>query len=226
MKYHLELDVDLRRNPYKGVFVVLEGIDGAGKTTQVEDLVEILSNKYKVFKTKNPTDNPIGKFIREGLKGRIDIPPVSFQYLFTADREAQQLEVIKHLKKGEIVVMDRYIWSTIAYGLLDHGFRKMEKTGNVLLVALSILSMYHQFLTPDLMIYLDVSVPTAIERLKQIGRFDTETFKRRNKIIKAKISYEWLVKKFPKEIIVINGEKNESEITQEILSYIEPLLKK
>src|SRR3989344_6834349 len=106
--YHLELDIDFYRNQYPGKFIVLEGIEASGKTTQAI----ILSEKFKdAFHTKNPTDGEIGKFIRERvLGGKTDIPPVAYQYLFSADREIQQQEIIRHLKAGRTVVSDRYFW--------------------------------------------------------------------------------------------------------------------
>lgn len=226
MKYHLELDIDLKRNLYRGTFIVVEGIDAAGKTTQVKDVTRTLSKNHRVFQTKNPTDGPIGKFIRKVLAGKIRIPSVAFQYLFSADREAQQEEVTNHLKRGDIVVMDRYIWSALAYGMLDRGFHDLDKTGNFLLVALSILSMYHQFILPDLTVYLDVSSETAVKRLRKVDKKVKELYETEEKIPKVKKCYEWLIKQFPNEIVKADGERPEAKVTQNILAHIEPLLKK
>lgn len=226
MKYHLEFDVDFKRNTHRGLFIVVEGIDGAGKTTQVHDLAVALAKKYPTYETKQPTEGPIGKFIRKVLAGDIKVPPVSFQYLFSADRQSQQQEIEDRLKKGEIVVMDRYIWSALAYGIVDYGFKKFKETDNHLMIALSILSMYHQFLFPDLNIYLDIPISTSVKRLNKSGRIFSEIYKREEKMKQAKISYGWLLRQFPQEFIVVDGNRDESLITNEILSHIEPLIKK
>src|SRR3990167_8811451 len=113
MKYHIELDIDFKRNTHKGLFVVIEGIDGAGKTTQVHNISTTLAKKHPTYETKEPTDGPIGKFIRKVLAGDIKVPPVSFQYLFSADRQSHQEEIEGLLRKGKIVIMDRYIWSAL-----------------------------------------------------------------------------------------------------------------
>lgn len=226
MKYHLELDIDFKRNPHKGLFIVVEGIDGAGKTTQVHDVAAALAKKHPTYETKQPTDGPIGKFIRKVLSGDIKVPPVSFQYLFSADRQSQQQEIEDRLKNGEIVVMDRYIWSALAYGIVDYGFKKFQETDNQLLVSLSILSMYHQFLFPDLNIFLDIPIATSVQRLSKSGRIHSEIYKREEKVTQARESYHWLLKQFPQEFVVVDGDRDEHLITQDILSHIEPLIKK
>ncbi|OGK18207.1 dTMP kinase [Candidatus Roizmanbacteria bacterium RIFCSPLOWO2_12_FULL_40_12] len=226
MKKRLEIDVELKKNSYPGKFVVIEGIDGAGKTTQVADVSKILSKKYAVYPTKQPTDGPIGKLIRKALSGSVEVPQVAFQYLFSADREAQQGEIIGELKKGKLVLMDRYVWSALAYGILDHGFDEIEKTGKTLSVALSILSTYHQFLMPDTTIYLNVPVDIAVKRLYESKRHATELYKRKEQVEKAKKSYNWVVKTFSEEFTMLDGTLPEDEVTRQIVSYIEPLVKK
>ncbi len=226
MKYHLEFDIELNKNKYPGTFIVLEGIDGAGKTTQVSDIGKELSKKYKVYTTKQPSDGPIGKFIRKVLSGSVKVDRVAFQYLFSADREAQQEEIIRELQKGKIVIMDRYVWSALAYGILDHGSDRIKKTGDFLSVALSILSMYHQFIIPDMTIYLDIPVEVAMKRLLQNKRYAIELYKRKEHIEKAKKSYNWVVKKFGSNFTRIDGTLSEDEITKKLVSLIEPLIKK
>ena len=216
--YHLELDIDFYRNQYPGKFIVLEGIEASGKTTQAI----ILSEKFKdAFHTKNPTDGEIGKFIRERvLGGKTDIPPVAYQYLFSADREIQQQEIIRHLKAGRTVVSDRYFWSSVAYGIADRKDADYENWENVSLIALSLLSMYHQFLLPDLTIYLDVTLEESLKRL-QGSEKHTEIYDNHQTNIVVKKGYEWLIKKFPEEITVINGEKPIEEVTREVIEIIE-----
>ena len=132
--YHVEFDLDFKRNPYPGKFIVLEGIEASGKTTQAN----ILEQKFPdAFHNKQPSGNEIGRFIRERvLGGKTDIPPVAYQYLFAADREINQQEIISALKEGKTVISDRYFWSSVAYGIADRSDTNYENFEEVSLVAL------------------------------------------------------------------------------------------
>lgn len=98
-------------------FIVLDGPDATGTTTHAKMLAErIRANGHDVVLTAEPTNGPIGGRIREFLKSG-QLPPESLQLLFTADRAWHlKHEVMPALSKGTIVVCDRYIPSTIAYG--------------------------------------------------------------------------------------------------------------
>jgi dTMP kinase len=221
MKYHVAFDLDFRRNEYPGKFIVLEGIEASGKTTQVKSLGEILSKTQTTFITKNPTDNEIGAYIRnEILTGnRKHIPPVSYQYLFAADRVIQQFDLIERLKKGETVISDRYFWSSVAYGIADREGTDYENWEEVSVTALSLLSMYHQFILPDLSIYLDVTLEESLRRISGSTKH-TEIYDNHQINIKIKKGYDWLFKTFPNELISINAEKPLDEVTKEIVELV------
>lgn len=219
MKYHIEFDLDFKRNKEKGILIAIEGIDGAGKTTQAKLVAEELSKSSNVHLTKNPTDGLIGKFIREVLAGKVDIPPVSFQYLFSADRQVQQEEIVNELKEGKIIITDRYFWSAIVYGIVDREGLDFDQAGNLLLVSQGILSMYHQFLLPDLTIFLDIPMKVALERIN-LKKIEKEIYENEEKLKKIEKGYKWLINKFPKEFTIIDGTKSEKEITQEIVQLI------
>lgn len=224
MKYHVEFDIDFKRNPYKGLYIVFEGVDGSGKTTQAKILAAYLKEKKsKVVLTKEPTENPpLGILIHDFIKGKIKFPPVALQYLFAADREIHQKELVEpSLQKGKIVVSDRYFWSSVAYGILD----KMENTeefndGEILLVSQSILSIYHQFIVPDITFYIKVSENTAIKRLSGMSK-KKEYYETKEKLKKIKEGYDWLAEKFPEEVTVIDGEKSVKEVTEQIIKKLD-----
>src|SRR4051812_38840306 len=97
MKYHVEFDIDFKRNPYKGVYIALEGIDGSGKTIQTEKLVEYLrSTGRDVVTTREPRkeEGILSGLIHAILFGKIKMSPVALQYLFTADRILNQEETV------------------------------------------------------------------------------------------------------------------------------------
>jgi len=99
------------------VFIVLEGIDGCGKSTQAKLLGAWLSQQGKeVLLTAEPTRTRVGKLIREILSGGEQVDPKTLALLFTADR-AQHLatEVEPAIAEGKVVVCERYVHSTVAY---------------------------------------------------------------------------------------------------------------
>lgn len=225
MKYHVEFDIALKRNTYGGLYVALEGIDGSGKTTQVEKLAEYFEKQGKeVIKTREPrNDGLVGSLVRKILSEQIKVPSVALQYLFSADRAIHHEEiVIPALKAGKVVISDRCFWSAIPYGIMDTIMDKKEgkydfKTGEIILVAQSILSLYHQFTTPDKTFYLDVSIDTGMQRLNKEGK-TTEIYEKKDKLEKILSGYKWLVEKFATEIIVVDAEQPVEKVTEAIIA--------
>ncbi|MEX1052237.1 MAG: dTMP kinase [Patescibacteria group bacterium] len=225
MKYHIEFDIDFKRNKDKGLLIAIEGIDGAGKTTQAELVAKELSKKHKVYETKNPTDGVIGKFVRQVLAGKVNIPPVSFQYLFSADRQVQQEDILNKLREGKIVVTDRYFWSAIVYGIVDRDELDFEKTGDLLLVSQGILSMYHRFIVPDLTIFLDIPLEVSMKRIETTDK-KVEIYENLEKLKKIHKGYNWLINKFKKEFTIVDGTQSQEEVTKEIIKIFNNLNQK
>lgn len=98
-------------------FIVFEGIDGAGTTTQIKKLEERLG-AGKVFRTAEPTTNETGKFLRRMLKGDFSVSEKTASYLFAADRCEHIFGkggVIEQTEAGKTVLSDRYFFSSLAY---------------------------------------------------------------------------------------------------------------
>src|SRR5436190_19715338 len=167
MTYHLSFDLSFTTNKYPGKYYAIEGIDGSGKTTQVEKLAEYFHRQGKnVSITKEPTDGVIGKLIRQVLEKRIHIPFISLQYLFCADRAVHlEQEVIPALKAGKFVLSDRSLWSSVAYGITDLSLQENEKER--LLMVYNLLSLYGGFLIPDKTFFLEVPADVAMKRMDQ-----------------------------------------------------------
>ena len=103
-------------------FIVLEGIDGAGTSTQIKKLVQ--SNPDKYIATAEPTSGPIGKFLRQMLAGDFKVDERTNAYLFAADRCEHifgQGGVKELCESGKTVVSDRYFFSSLAYQSVSCG---------------------------------------------------------------------------------------------------------
>lgn len=223
MNYDIAFSTDFRRNPHKGRYIALEGIDGSGKTVQADRIASYFKerNKESLAISEPRRVGVIGRLINEVLQKRIKLSPVAIQYLFSADRISHQDEIIfPALKKGINVISHRCFWSSIPYGIMDRSKDKYNyAAGETLLAAQSILSMYYQIMAPDITFYLDVSAETAMARLKKLG-VQSEYYETLEKLKQVKKGYDWMVKKFPKEFTVIDGEKDAGDVTRSIVACI------
>ena len=111
-------------------FFVIEGLDGSGTTTQlcrIRKKAEGLSPP--LFTTFEPTDNPIGTLIRRVLHGELNVPPDTLMRLFSADRSLHLYEretgILDRAAMGELVLSDRYLFSSIAYQALGSPFEEV-----------------------------------------------------------------------------------------------------
>ena len=145
------------KRPLKGIFVVLEGSDGSGKTTQARVLCAALRRKgYKVHPTAEPSRSTVGRLIRRRiLYGKKTRPEVE-ALLFAADRFLHlESEILPALAVGRIVVCDRYIYASFAY----QGAQGVDSQW---------LQEINQFaIKPDLALYLDVPAKTGMGRIKR-----------------------------------------------------------
>jgi dTMP kinase len=146
-------------------FIVLEGIDGAGTTTQTARLVAHLAMRgRRAVATREPSDGPIGRLVREILLGRHSLPDgakvdgAAMALLFAADRlDHLQREIEPLLASGSDVVSDRYLLSSLAYQAeeTDRGW---------------VASLARGVRRPDLTVLIDVSIGVAAARRQQAGR--------------------------------------------------------
>jgi len=187
----------MKKNLYSGKFIVFEGLDGSGQSTQSKLLAEFLKKKkYKVLLTKEPTPNSeAGKKIRKILDKKLKANPAAFQKLYAKDRkEHLEREIVPALKKGKAVVSDRYFFSSFAYG------RASGLSLNWL------IKINNKFLMPDLTFILEVGPEICLERIKKRG--DKRTlFEEKEKLEKVWQTYKVLSKRF-RNVIMINGEKS------------------
>lgn len=194
-----------------GLFIVIEGIDGAGSSTQVEKLNGYLKQKdYNVLMTKEPTNNIIGGLIRGQLTKDWHTGQDCLQLLFAADRAHHlEREILPALKTGYVVISDRYLFSTIAYGALGTDYEWLKKINE-------------RFRQPDLYFIIDVAPETCIERMKK-SRHQLELFEEVEKLKKVRENFLRLSKEY-KDIYVINGERLVDDIFNDIKLILKPSL--
>lgn len=143
-----------------GLLVVVEGIDGAGTTTQARRLGDALSaSGAQVHVTREPSDGPIGKLLRDILAGaHAPVDQTTLSLLYAADRaDHLQREVEPALARGQLVISDRWYHSSLAY----------QGTGEELPW---IAELNRRARRPDLTVYLDVPPEVAAERRAGEGR--------------------------------------------------------
>ena len=156
----------------RGKFIVVEGLDGSGKGTQINLLLEYLKSKgRKVYATAEPTESVTGGLIRDVLSGARKRTSAELAALFMADRVNHNVNPVngiqKTLEMGVDVVCDRYYYSSIAYQAMG------EDKQWVLDMNLNCPSI----LKPDLCIFFDVDPDSCHERIEK-GRVYTEIFER------------------------------------------------
>jgi len=145
----------------QGKFITFEGIDGSGKSTQLRLLAEKLRARgVDVVTTCEPGGTPLGRALREAfLETEENVAPMAELLLFAADR-AQHVEFLikPALRENRVVISDRYADATVAYQGAGRGFA--EDTVN------QAIGLATGGLMPDLTLFLDISVDTAVGRMR------------------------------------------------------------
>ncbi|MDD2753074.1 MAG: dTMP kinase [Candidatus Portnoybacteria bacterium] len=201
----------MKQNLYGGRFIVLEGLNGSGKSEQARRLKKHFAERgLPVFLTKEPTQRTgAGKKIKDILEGREQAAPLKLQELFAQDRsEHLEEEVIPMLREGKIVVSDRYAFSSVAFGSIDVPLRKL-------------LSLNDDFLCPDKVVLLRVDPEECLRRINGRGT-NIRIFEKLEKMRKVAANYEMLArsKRFSKAFAVVDGEKSAEAVHQEILAVL------
>lgn len=195
----------------KGKFIVIEGLDGSGASTQVGMLSEYLSSKgYKVLITKEPTNNLIGGLIRGQLTHEWKSNPECLQLLFAADRSHHiEKEIIPALEKGFIVISDRYMYSSLAFGSIDCDIEWLK-------------SINSKFLKPDVSIILNVPPEVSVDRIGR-SRAGFELFEDRAKLEKVREVFDRLAKE-NHGIFVIDGTLPVNKVSMAIVREVQKVL--
>lgn len=204
-----------------GTFIVLEGLDGAGTTTQLERLGAALrSHGHKVLTTREPSDGPVGTQLRQALTGRLGLPqgrgpltPETLALLFAADRmDHLAAQVEPALEAGAVVLCDRYVLSSLAYQGKD--------------LPMAWVADINRHARPaDLTLFVDVDVKTAARRRAVRGGaeelFEAEAAQRR---IARRYREAVELRKGRERIVRVDGEQSVEAVTAEALAAVERVL--
>lgn len=205
-----------------GLFVVVDGLDGSGKSEVVKMLHNYLfskSKKYRILTTREPTNGVFGKQIREMLRTEADPSANSktILELFINDRKEHLKNIIGPFLKNtgaeeiNIVLCDRYYYSTIAFQGAQGLDIKMliERNG--------------RFMKPDIAFILDVEPALALKRIEYRKK---EKFEKLEFMKKIRENFLCLPKMLPDNIQIINSSKSLKEVFEDIKKEVVAILKK
>ena len=212
----------------RGLFLVLEGLDGSGTTTQaglLKDWFQRDGAEYgKCVFTYEPTPGPAGSLTRQALNHRLAMDSRTMALLFAADRTdhvykeddgRQEPGILHLLNSGIHVVSDRYLLSSLAYQSLD---LPMEW----------ILQINSQVISPDLTIYIDIDPEVSHRRLLS-ERSHEDLFEATSTQARVRMQYEAAIERLTAEgshIKRVEGDRPAEAIHQDILSELLPLLRR
>lgn len=201
-------------------FIVFEGIDGSGKTTQLTILEKRLINKPSFF-TAEPTTLETGLFLRRILQGEITVHPVTVVHLFAADR-AEHLYgtggIVERCNKKEICVCDRYLFSNLAYQGITCGEEVPVR-------------LNADFPLPQIVFYFDIDPDLSLKRMN--SRNVTEIYEKKDFLEKTAHEYRKVFDRYRKmssestlamRIVTIDASQTEEEIARIIWTHIEPIV--
>ena len=189
-------------------FIVLEGLDGAGTTTQLHALARYYEfNRRRYAITNEPTSNPIGELVRKVLQKRVRTTPEALALLYAADRDDHLYNsaygITHMLEEGAVVISDRYLYSSIAYQGVE-----CDK---------DFIRFINRFPSPEVIIYIDTPVEECLRRIEKRGE-EKELFDRAEFLSAVRRNYEEAFSELPDgvHLIRIDGMGSPETVEKEI----------
>ncbi len=197
-------------------FIVLEGIDGSGTSTQLQLLKKELADKEVVF-TNEPTERETGKFLRTILKGDIQVDAKTAAHLFAADRCEHlygKAGIVECTQEGKVVVCDRYLFSSLAYQSTACG-KELPRLLN------------GDFPLPEIVFFFDIDPEISLQRIT--GRGVTEIYEKHDFLVKTADAYravfdEYEAKNTGMKIVRVDATQSINEVFNQLWQHIEPKL--
>lgn len=207
----------------RGLFVVLEGGDGAGKTTQLSLLEQWLTQRgVTVERTREPGGTPIGERIRALVleHGHGEVDPRTEALLFAASRAAHvQQRILPALRRGALVLCDRYVDSSVAYQGVGRGL------GAAAIAELN--DWATSGLTPDLTVVLDIDPAVSRARQTQRDGGAADRMESADDAFRARLRAAFLDRAAaaPQRYLVVDAAAEPVQIHQQIKARLQPMLK-
>jgi dTMP kinase len=197
-------------------FIVFEGIDGSGTTTQLKLLSEELEKRHiPHWATYEPTHGEVGRLIHNALEGSLDLAPETLAILFAADRNEHVYHdnenITTNINNGKLVVCDRYLFSSLAYQSVDCDLD-------------FVAALNSRFPLPEYLFFLDTPFKVCRQRRKnrsQIHIFETDEYQK--KVIKQYEKVFSLFAETKMQIIRLDGSKDKKRICQDVWKIVSTL---
>ena len=205
----------------RGLFIVIEGVDGSGKTTQANLLASYLRSMGRnVHHTAEPTATGLGGMVRDGLAGEYKRTREELAAMFAADRVAHNVSkkngIIKHMEEGTDVVCDRYYYSSLAYQGVDGAMDWVAA-----------MNLDCPFITkPDICIFLDMDPEKCHEHIRA-GRTHFEIYEENAAMIhetRRRYGIVFDMLKDRDNIVIIDSVGTPEEVFEKIKTEIDKLL--
>ena len=198
----------------RGIFITIEGPDGSGKTTALQQVVPRLQQEMnrKVVATREPGGSPIAEKIRSLIldPSHTDMDSRTEALLYAASRRQHLIEkVLPVLESGDVIFCDRFVDSSIAYqgyarGIGEEGIREINQFAT-------------EGIEPDVTLYIDVPAEVGIQRIhanldeREYNRLDQEKLAFHEKV---RAGYQQLAKANPERIVVVDGTMSREEVAE------------
>jgi dTMP kinase len=195
-------------------FVVFEGGDGSGTSTQMALLLRRCAGQPGLHGTAEPTGGPVGALIREALGGRLALRPETLARLFSADRQEHLFGpdgIVERCARGELVVCDRYVPSSLVYQGIT--------CGEALPLALN-----RDFPSPELLVYFDLDPDIAAQRIA--SRPEREIFEYRDFQVEVRRRYRELLPRYEREgvrTVTIDASHSPEKVAENLWSALREL---
>ena len=191
----------------RGKFITLEGIDGAGKSTQVSRVADLLRDRGEtVVVTREPGGTPLGERLRELLLDNSQAmhPETETLLIFAARREHIDKVIRPALEQGDWVVCDRFTDASFAYQGGGRGLPGQKLT--------ELEHWVHGEFQPDLTLYFDVAVELGRQRTRSVKNADRFEKEQDEFFRRVRDGYLDRARKFPERIVVIDAGRSLEEV--------------
>ena len=198
----------------RGIFITIEGPDGSGKTTALQQVVPRLQQEMnrKVVATREPGGSPIAEKIRSLIldPSHTDMDSRTEALLYAASRRQHLIEkVLPVLESGDVIFCDRFVDSSIAYqgyarGIGEEGIREINEFAT-------------EGIEPDVTLYIDVAAEVGIQRIhanldeREYNRMDQEKLAFHEKV---RAGYQHLAQANPERIVVVDGTMSRESVAE------------